>query len=176
MLSETTIERAPIPLAEEFFDDQPFFESMRELQKAITRRAYELFEAGGFASGQELDHWLQAEPEFVMPIRVQVTEKTDHFVYRTEVPGFKEKELDIRVEPRKLLISGTRKELAQKKEAERKKDKIVSSEKYPPEILRWFELPGEVIPEKTKATLKKGVLEIVLRKAQRAKRIEVKAA
>jgi HSP20 family molecular chaperone IbpA len=62
-----------------------------------------------------------------------------------------------------------------KKEAAQK-GKTASSEKYPTQLLRWFELPGEVVPEKTKATLKKGVLEIIFRKAQQAKKIEVKAA
>ena len=109
-----------------------------------------------------------------MPLRVEITEKSDYFVYRAEVPGFTEKDLEVSVEPRKILIRGSKKDLMGKKKTATKRNK--SAEKYPMQIVRWLELPGEVVPEKTKATLKKGVLGIVLRKAQPARKIEVKAA
>ena len=38
-----------------------------ELQEAIERRAYELWQAEGFPEGRALDHWLQAEREFGLP-------------------------------------------------------------------------------------------------------------
>src|SRR5689334_22226390 len=115
MKTETAIQFAPVSPAEELFEGDPFFETMRELQEAIGRRAYELFETGGFASGHELEHWLQAETEFVKAVPLEVTETAEAFVFRAEVPGFTEKDLEIRVEPRRIYISGKREETEPKK-------------------------------------------------------------
>ena len=35
------------------------------LQRAIARRAYEIYEAAGRPQGQEVAHWLQAEAEIL---------------------------------------------------------------------------------------------------------------
>ena len=37
------------------------FDRMREMQEAISRRAFELFEKGGRVFGRDLDNWLEAE-------------------------------------------------------------------------------------------------------------------
>ena len=36
-----------------------------DLQEKIARRAYQLYEEGGFLNGNEMDHWLKAEREIL---------------------------------------------------------------------------------------------------------------
>lgn len=62
--------------------------------------------------------------------------------------------------------------------APEKKVKTVYPGRTANQIARWFELGSEIVPDKVKATLNKGLLEIALQKAQPAKKvpIHVKAA
>lgn len=79
----------------------------------------------------------------------------------------------MRVEPYRVFIGGKREQAT-----EEKKGKTVYSERSYNQIARWVELPSEIVPDKVKATLNKGLLEITLQKAQPAKKvpIEMKAA
>jgi len=36
-----------------------------DLREQIAKRAYELYEAGGSVDGNDMDHWLEAEREFL---------------------------------------------------------------------------------------------------------------
>jgi HSP20 family protein len=140
---------------------------------AISRRAYEIFEGSGHASGRELDNWFQAERELLHPAHVQVNESEDALEVQAEVPGFSEKELEVKVEPQRLVISGKR-----ETKTEQKKGKAVYSESCSDQILRVVDLPVEVETDKVVATLKNGVLELRLPKGAgaRSARIETKTA
>ncbi len=151
-------------------ETDPFFQRLSELQEAIARRAYELFASNGFTHGRDLEHWFQAESEIVQPVPLEVTETENGFRVRAEVPGFKEEEMEVRAEPRRIYISGERKE-----EPERKKGRTIYSEWGSNQISRWFELPAEIDPEKVKATLSDGVLELTLQKARTARKIHVES-
>jgi len=145
---------------------ETFFERMKEFEDAMMRRVYELF--GPFTGTGEIESLF---PEYGYLPALHETE--DGLVLSAEVPGFKEKELEVQVEPWRVYITGEREETT-----EEKKGKALYSERTAKQIARWFELPAEVDPEKVKATLNNGVLEIRLQKAQPAKRIpvEIKAA
>jgi HSP20 family protein len=164
--------------AEERIPLKPFeFESMLsrmdDIFSSITRRAYELFENNGRTFGHDLDDWLQAEAEILHPIHVDIAESNDALTVHAEVPGFNEKELDVMVQPRQITIAGKRETSKEGKNA-----KSVYSERCADRICRLVFLPIEVDPEKAKATLKNGVLEIAMIKAAQAKtvRVEPKAA
>ena len=149
------------------------FDQLEDTFKAITRRAYELFESSGREFGRDLENWFQAEKELLHPVPVNLVETEVSLEVKAEVPGFAEKELEISVEPNRLTIAGHR-----EFKKEEKKGKTVYAESGSDQILRTVTLPVEVETEKAVATLKNGVLNITLPKAAktRALRIRPKAA
>ena len=150
-----------------------FDRSIREIYEAIARRAYELFEQRGQFHGNDLGDWLSAESESLRPVPVEVTEDDDTLSVRAEVPGFNAKDLEIKVEPSRLLIKGKTGTTT-----ERKTRRTVYTECLANEIFRIVNLPAEVNPEKATAVLEDGILQLTLPKAASTKavRIEVKAA
>ncbi len=92
---------------------------------------------------------------------------------RAEVPGFTERELNIVCEPWRVIVTG-KKEIREEGKAERKEEVPYYAEKT--NIYKSVKLPVEVIPEKVKALLRHGMLELTLPKAEVVKkvRIEVK--
>jgi len=94
----------------------------------------------------------------------EVRETAQAFRVSADMPGFKESEIEIRAEPRRLFLH------AKHEESIEKKGEPVSEEK---EFTRWVNFPAEVNPEKVEAVLSKGVLEVMLEKAQAAKKVEV---
>jgi len=149
------------------------FERANNILNAISRRAYEIFEGNGRAFGRDLDDWFQAERELLHPVHVHVTESGDALEVKAEVPGFSEKELEINVEPRRLVITGKR-----ETKKEEKKGKTLYSESCANQIMRMIDLPADVEAEKATATLKNGVLVLNLPKSTKARsvRVEPKAA
>jgi HSP20 family protein len=149
------------------------FERANSMLNAISRRAYEIFESNGRLFGRDLEDWFRAERELLHPVHVHVTESGDALEVKAEVPGFSEKELEINVEPRRLVITGKR-----ETKKEEKKGKTVYSEACSDQIMRMIDLPADVETEKVTATLKNGVLELNLPKSTKARsvRIEPKAA
>jgi len=142
---------------------------INQASQAITRRAYEIFEANGRRFGRDLEDWFKAEMELLHPVHVSITESEDDLEVKAELPGFNEKEIEVGVEPCRLTITGkreTRKE---------KKGKAVYSELCSDQIMRIVDLPANVDAGKATATLKNGVLHLTLPKAARAKTIEVKS-
>ncbi len=144
------------------------FDQIEDTFKALSRRAYEIFESDGRAFGRELEHWLRAERELLHPIPVNVTELEDSFEVQAEVPGFTEKELEINVEPRRLTITGKR-----ETRKEEKKGKTLHAESCCDRILRRVDLPTEVETEKVTAILKNGMLGFKLPKAAKAHAIRI---
>jgi len=143
-------------------------DDIKETFETIGRRAFDIFERKGRAWGHALTDWLEAEAEFLHPIRLELSESDQNYRIRAEVPGFSAGELDVRVEPQRVTITGKH-EAAE----ERQVMKRIYSEWSSNRILRTIELPAEVNAEKAKATLKDGILELELLKATPAKRIPV---
>jgi HSP20 family protein len=135
-------------------------ERMQNLYDRTARRAFEIFNDNGRLNGRDLADWFQAEVEFVHPVHIRVSESPAALTVRAEVPGFKANELEINVEPRRVTITGSR----QTKE-ESKTNKTIYSETCSDEILRDVDLPAAVVPEKVRAMLKDGVLELDMPKA-----------
>ncbi len=144
---------------------------MNRLYESIARRAFEIFESDGGIFGRDLHHWFRAEAELLHPVHVHIAESGDALTVQAEVPGFSANELQISLEPRRVTISGKRETTA-----EHKQRKTIYNEQCSNEILRVIELPEEVDPSKTTATLKNGVLEFNMPKVAKGKttRVEVR--
>jgi HSP20 family protein len=137
---------------------------IERLNDAIARRAYELFERDGRVDGLDVEHWLEAEKDFLIPIQTNMEEKDSEFVVRAEVPGFTANDLEVNVEPRRVTITGKREFKQETKEC---------SEESSNEIFRSLALPSDANASKVTATLKDGVLEVKIPKAETKKTIPV---
>ena len=104
---------------------------------------------------------------------VDIFEKEECLVLKAELPGIREKDIDVQVENGILTLRG-----------ERMPEEGVSNESYHRverfygNFTRTFALPITVDVPKIQASYKDGVLELVLPKAEtaKAKRIEIKTA
>ncbi len=164
--TELTVALRPLP-------ERSLLRSIDEIENKIARRAYELFASSGFTDGHDLEDWLFAESELFDQMPVEVKETKNELTVNAGLPGFTEKDIEIRVEPSLLVITGKREE----KSEEKKKGETVYSERSN-QVFRSIALPADVDPDKVKATLSKGELEITLPKKEIGKKvtIEEKAA
>jgi HSP20 family protein len=137
----------------------------------IARRAFEFFEGDGRVLGRDLEHWFRAERELLHPVRIELTESDTAYEMKAEVPGFSENELEINVEPHRVVIAGKR----EAKTKEEKEGKVIRSETSAEQVLRIVELPGPVETGKATATLlKNGILTVKLPKTPAAQTVRIK--
>jgi HSP20 family protein len=101
---------------------------------------------------------------------VEVSEADDQLIVQADMPGFKDNDNEVRVEPHRLIISGRREQVH-----DQKKRKAVYSERRSDETFRMFDLPEEVDPDKVTATLQHGTLEVALAKAHPSNHIPVES-
>src|ERR1700719_4107875 len=88
---------------------------INKMSQAITRRAYEIFEGNGRRFGHDLEDWFKAERGMLHPAHVNIAEAEDSLEVKAEVPGFSDKEIEVSVEPRRLTITGRRKNETRKR-------------------------------------------------------------
>jgi HSP20 family molecular chaperone IbpA len=140
----------------------------QQIQLAITRRAYELFQSRGREHGHDWEDWFQAESELLRPVSVAVSEAADRFSLRANVFGFSESELKVSLEPRRITILGIR-----NMNAPARSETPQAADFYPDQILRSIDLSSEIDPEGAVVELQSGVLKFELPKVTKA---ESKAA
>lgn len=133
------------------------FEMMREMLQ------WDPFRELGVVSGRSLAF----APSF------EVKETKEGYVFKADLPGIKEKDLDISLTGNRLTVSGEREE-EKKEEGER----YFTYERAYGSFSRSFTLPEGVDAEHVQAELKDGVLTLSVAKKPevKAKKIELKAA
>jgi HSP20 family molecular chaperone IbpA len=141
---------------------------MQDIQLAIARRAFELFQARNREHGHDWEDWFQAESEVLRPVSIAISETADRFSIRVNVFGLSENEIKVSVEPRRISILG-RKQIDAAEEAE--------ADSRPEQILRRVDLSSEIETEGVVVELQSGVLKFELPKvAQVEPTTEAKAA
>jgi HSP20 family protein len=150
--------------------NDPFFDLGREIYSRIAGRAYEIYEGRGFAHGRDAEDWFLAESEILRNVPAEITETETQLAIRAELPGFTENELEVRVVPRFVCITGKKQEASQATE-----EKSAGSEQRPSQIFRVLDLPCEIVPSRVVASLEGGVLEIKLAKVGPRKVVPVRA-
>jgi len=100
---------------------------------------------------------------------VDIYETDDAVVVKAEVPGIEKDQVGIEVKDGVLTLRGER-----KFEKEVKEENYHRMERSYGTFSRSFSVPSSVDPEKISATLKDGVLEIVLPKVEKAKPKQIK--
>lgn len=126
---------------------------MQQLQLAIARRAFELFEIRDCEHGHDLEDWLRAESEVLQPVSVSMSEFAGRINLRADVAGFDETELKVSIEPRRITILGQK---------EMKAEGIEPTSSHPRQILEVVDLATEVAPERAVVQLQGGVLKFEL--------------
>jgi len=102
-----------------------------------------------------------------------IKETADAVIFKADLPGFTEKDLELNVMGNRLTVSGTRRD-----EREEKGDTYYVAERRQGRFSRSFTLPQGVDLDKVAADLKQGVLTITVPRASagQAKKIAVKAS
>ncbi|MGB7281076.1 MAG: Hsp20 family protein [Candidatus Acidiferrum sp.] len=126
----------------------------------IAKRAYEIFEANGRAKGRELENWLEAEAELFERTPINVKESGDELTVLADVRGFMPRELEVDLEPKRVTIIGKH-----ENQADRTTGATISSETRATRLLRSLQLPVEIDTRHATARLRRGVLELDVRKA-----------
>jgi HSP20 family protein len=161
-LASQSTERPTIVGAERLLD------RMKEVSEAIAKQAYEFFEKRGREFGRDIDDWLHAELELLRPVPFEIVELEGELKVRAEVPGFTAKDIQVSVEPHRVIISGKL-----ERTTDRQSEGTESAEVRSDEIFRTLELPTEIDPSKATAILKDGVLNLTLAKAAISEPVKV---
>ena len=94
------------PASHKLIKPESQLDKLKELRKAIRRRAHGLFESRGCEHGQDIADWLRAESDLLQPVSIRVSEYGDRLSVEAELPGFSSEEIEVSAEPRRLIISG----------------------------------------------------------------------
>jgi HSP20 family protein len=141
----------------------PFFDLTQEVNGLIAARAYEFHARREFAHGHDAEDWLRAESEILVYVPAEISETETEFIVCAAVPGFNEKNLEVRVAPHSVCITGERRE------------GLEQTENEPNRIFLVLDLPSEIDTANVGATLDGGVLEIKLLKTGLRKVVPVRA-
>ncbi|MCL5978683.1 MAG: Hsp20/alpha crystallin family protein [Nitrospirae bacterium] len=112
--------------------------------------------------------WLKPEMGVIVP-NIEMYDRKNEIVLKAELPGVSKEDIDLTITKDSLTLKG---EI--KKEEEIKEEDYYASERSYGSFTRTIALPAEVDSEKSKASFKNGVLEIVLPKREEAKPKEIK--
>ena len=149
-----------------FKEFEEFTTPMQEFFDLVARRPFELLGSTPRFFTRELENWFKPEAEPFRPVNLKLYETEEALLARAEVPGFTEKELDIHVEPWRLVITGKKEFKEERKEPPIFKEKLN-------QIYRTAKFPVEIRPNDVKATLKNGILELTMPKAEVVKKVHV---
>lgn len=100
---------------------------------------------------------------------VDVIDRENEIVVKAELPGVDKKDIDVSVTSNTVTIKGTT-----SKEEKEEKENYYRREISRGSYARTLSLPVDVDEDKAKATIKDGVLELVLPKSAKAKKRSVK--
>jgi HSP20 family protein len=101
-------------------------------------------------------------------VHIDVIDRENEIVIRAEVSGVDKDKLDVQVHGNQVYISGTKADEVTKEEG-----KYIYRERRYGNFSRTVQLPVDVDSTNSKATYKDGVLELVLPKADSAKRKKI---
>jgi HSP20 family molecular chaperone IbpA len=170
MRVETDLQRFLAPENRTLSPGDAFFELSQEFTDLISRRAYDLYLLRGCVDGHDREDWLQASSEILLNVPVEILETDTGLRIRAVVPGFTEKEIEVRVAPRSLCITGKREEVSEQSDG-----KAVQAEVRSSQIFRALDLPCEIDSDRIDATVSDGILEINLLKVGLGRKVPVLA-
>ena len=130
---------------------------------SIERRARELFESNGRIGGRDLENWVRAESELYPPVPFQVTESANGLKVEVDVGGFAPKELEVDLEPRRVIVIGKH-----NMHESRKTTGARATEEQYSHLLRCLGLPASIDTSHATAYVNRGILLVELKKTEAA--------
>ncbi len=108
---------------------------------------------------------------------VDISESKEGYALEVELPGLSEKDVDLKIEDNKLLISSISKE-AEGKVSEKEENHYLLKERSDFTFTRSFILPKDANAEAVSASFSNGVLTITIKKSpeKQPRSIKIKAA
>jgi HSP20 family protein len=103
--------------------------------------------------------------------KVDIVDRDNDVLIRADVPGVKKEDIDVTLTDNTVTIKGSTSE--EKKE---EKGDYYRSETLKGSFTRTMSLPSDVDGSKAESTYKDGVLEVVVPKHEKAKRIKIKVS
>ena len=135
----------------------------------LERRLEEAFSDGWrFPSRWEAPDWSRFSKLKFMTPRVDIVDRDDDILVRADVPGVKKENLNITLTDNTITIKGNTSE-AKKEE----KGDYFRSETMKGSFTRTMYLPSDIDGNRAESTFRDGVLEVVVPKLDKAKRIKV---
>jgi HSP20 family molecular chaperone IbpA len=134
----------------------------KEVHERIARRAYALYEGRGHVHGHDGEDWLQAESEIHAPLFVGFIELDGHLRVEVGVTAAELPELQVGIEPWRLVISGKR--MPRNGPAGQPCPGRTGGPPERAEIFQVVDLPVPVEPSGAAATYANGLLRIMLPK------------
>ncbi len=134
-------------------------QQLKNISQMIASRAFELFAQCGYQDGHDLQDWLTAEAELFRKVPCEIAEKGNEIMVRVEVPGFSERDLNVKVEADRIYITGHKEKIVQFSV-----EGVATDERDYRDIFRTLMLPAKVTPDKATANLHEGVLTIFVPK------------
>lgn len=120
----------------------------------IAQRAYEKFLLRGGEAGKELEDWLDAERELLLPIAVDIEESEEFVRVLAATPGFSGAEIGVGIEPRWLAIIACHE---------------TGDEPQPSQVFSIDQLPAEVDPATATVVFSRGLLGIRMAKTKKTR-------
>lgn len=149
---------------------------MQAIHDQIARTAFSLFDQHGGNGVTPLQDWLRAESTILQRLPMQVKEQSDQITVTADVPGFTSDQLKVDVQGDTLRIVGKAEQNSSEHEDNQKKaDGAQTTRISSRKISCSMTLPAQVKAEGATAKLDKGVLTLLLPKAQPAKQIQINA-
>jgi HSP20 family protein len=142
----------------------PVLQEIDEFFEKIRQRAFEIFQKNGSIDGHDVEHWLQAEREFLCCPASELIEKDRQFEISVAVPGFEPKDIQVTAVPDAIIVRG----LARSR-GEKEQQSVRFSELSDKEMFRRVALPEPIDVNSASARLEKGLLYIVAKKANATK-------
>lgn len=138
----------------------------------LEKRLEEAFSDGWrFPSRWEMPDWSRFARLKDMTPKVDVIDRVDDILVRADVPGVKRENLDVTLTDNTITIKGKTSE--QKKE---EKGDYFRSETMKGAFTRTLYLPSDVDGNRAESSFENGVLEVVVPKLEKARRIQVKVS
>jgi HSP20 family molecular chaperone IbpA len=155
-VEETMAARSPKSPEPQILESDALLDRVNSLNQSIAERAYELFLLRGGEHGHDLDDWLKAESELVQSVPLAIVDTDAQLTVEARVPGFRAEHLGIGIEPRRLIISGTRfiGDIAEQ----------AAAQQATRELFNAFDLPHEIDPRSSKAFMREDTLYLTLPK------------
>ena len=148
------------------------FAEMEKRFRELEKRFEDFFPNDwGMPTRWEMPEWSRVSKMELKVPKVDIVDRDDDILVRADVPGVKKENLDVSLTDNTITIKGSTSE--EKKE---EKGDYYRSETMKGSFSRTMSLPSDVDGNKASTSFKDGVLEVVVPKVDKARRIKVNVA